>query len=60
MCDFSPADIHNPKPDRFLLVLSALINFLRFREEVLARHEELSMETVCGRVSCDFYWVWVF
>ena len=40
--DFSPArDLYKPEPQRLQRALSAIINFAKFREEKLARYEEL-------------------
>lgn len=42
--DFTPADLNKPSAKRLICHLSALINFARFREDVMLKYEEYSAE----------------
>ena len=44
---FSIHDVLKPEPAKLMLILSAIINFARFREEKLTLFDELNQQSVC-------------
>jgi kinetochore protein Nuf2 len=51
--DFGIKDLIKPEPPRFKVILSAVINFAKFREEQLAIYEELSRKSEDIRAERD-------
>lgn len=44
--DFSMKDVYKPTPERTILCLSAVINFVKFREEKLLQYSQCAAESV--------------
>ena len=53
--DFGLKDIFKPEPNRLRMILSAIINFAKYREDKIAVFNEYVLNTV--RIeSCHSYW----
>lgn len=45
--DFSLRDVLKPEPPRVRRILSAVINFAKFREEQMAIYDQYTQKSVC-------------